>query len=210
MLFAFLEEHSPHSNCRNTQRTIAGEARSRVSFADLFLKSPLGYNSLSLRVDKRRMPSRASHGRGLRLIAAFKLLKGFALLVVGIGAIRLLHKDVAAIVEHWINVFEVDPHNHYIHLLLGKLSILDDRRLKELSAGTFIYAAIFFTEGIGLALHKRWAEYFTIITTSSFLPLEIYELIKHFGLGKVFALLINIAVVVYLVFELRRYPRKRS
>jgi uncharacterized membrane protein (DUF2068 family) len=150
------------------------------------------------------MPASVSHGRGLQLIAAFKLLKGFALLAVGIGAMKLLHKDVAALVEHWIGVFQVDPHNHFIHKLLKKLSILDDRRLKELSVGTFIYAAIFFTEGIGLALRKRWAEYFTIIVTASLLPLEVYVLAKHPSVGEVFALVINLAVVAYLVRELRR------
>lgn len=155
------------------------------------------------------MPGRTSHGRGLRLIAAFKLLKGFALLALGIGALNLLHKDIATIVEHWINVFQVDPHNHYMHRLLEKLPLLDDRRLKELSVGTFIYSAIFFTEGIGLTLRKRWAEYFTIITTSSLLPIEIYELEKHGSAGKVFALLINLAVVVYLVRELRRTGARR-
>jgi uncharacterized membrane protein (DUF2068 family) len=151
-----------------------------------------------------------SHGRGLRLIAAFKLLKGLALLALGIGALRLLHKDVAAIVERWINVFQVDPHGHYIRLLLTKLSILDDKRLKELSAGTFIYSAIFLTEGIGLAMGKRWAEYLTIISTASLLPLEIFELARHASVGKVLALVINLAVVAYLIFELRRFPKKRS
>src|SRR5713101_6987339 len=150
------------------------------------------------------MAGKTSRGGGLRLIAAFKLLKGVALIAVGIGALRLLHKDTAAIVEHWINVFRVDPHNHFINRLLEKLSILDDRRLKELSVGTFVYSAIFFTEGIGLALRKRWAEYFTIITTSSLLPLEVYELIKRTSVGEVLALLINLAVVAYLVRELRR------
>jgi uncharacterized membrane protein (DUF2068 family) len=150
------------------------------------------------------MAEKTSHGRGLRLIAAFKLLKALALIAVGIGALKLLHKDTAAIVEHWVNVFRVDPHNHYINLLLDKLSILDDRRLKELSIGTFVYAGIFLVEGVGLALKKRWAEYFTIITTSSLLPVEIYELARRVSAGKVLALLINLAVVVYLVMELRR------
>lgn len=150
------------------------------------------------------MPAKPSRGRGLQLIAAFKLLKGFALLALGIGALKLIHKDVAALVEHWINVFQVDSQNHFIHKLLEKLSILDDRRLKQLSVGTFIYAAIFFTEGIGLALRKRWAEYLTIIVTSSLLPLEVYVLAKHASVGEVFALVINLAVVAYLVRELRR------
>jgi uncharacterized membrane protein (DUF2068 family) len=150
------------------------------------------------------MPGKSSDGRGLRLIAVFKLLKGFGLVALGIGALKLFHKDVAAVIEHWINMFQVDPHNHFINKLLEKLPELDDRRLKVLSAGTFIYAAIFFTEGIGLWFRKRWAEYFTIITTSSLLPIVIYELVKHTSLGKWFALLINLAVVAYLVRELRR------
>ena len=154
------------------------------------------------------MTERRAHGRGLRLIAAFKLLKGLALLALGIGALHLLHKDVEAIVLHWINIFQVDPHSHYMHLLLTKLSLVDDRRLKELSLGTFIYSAIFLTEGVGLALGKRWAEYLTIISTASLLPLEVYELVRHAGIGKVVALVINLAVLVYLIWELRRFPKR--
>ncbi|PYU75443.1 MAG: DUF2127 domain-containing protein [Acidobacteria bacterium] len=154
------------------------------------------------------MAERRSHGRGLRLIAAFKLLKSLALLALGIGALKLLHKDVAAAVEHWINIFQVDPHSHYIQLLLLKLSIVDDRRLKELSVGTFIYSVVFLAEGVGLALGRRWAEYLTIITTASLLPLEVYELAKHANLGKGVALVINLAVVAYLILELRRYPKR--
>lgn len=141
------------------------------------------------------------------LIAVFKLLKGFVLLAVAIGALHLLHRDVAAVADHWINAFQVDPHNRFILWLLAKLPMVDDRKLKELSVGTFIYSAVFLTEGVGLALHKRWAEYFTIITTSSFLPLEVYEIIRHATIAKGLALVINIAVVIYLVRELRRYPK---
>ena len=150
------------------------------------------------------MPETTSRQRGLLLIAAFKLLKGVALIAIGIGAHKLLHKDVATVVEQWVSVFRVDPHNHFIHLLLAKLSILDDRRLEELSIGTFVYAGIFLIEGVGLTLRKRWAEYFTIITTSSLLPIEIYELTRRVSIGRTFALLINLAVVAYLIVELRR------
>jgi uncharacterized membrane protein (DUF2068 family) len=156
------------------------------------------------------MPGTKSHSRGLMLIAAFKLLKGFALIAVGIGALRLLHKDVASIADQWVNAFRVDPHNRYILWLVAKLSSVDDRKLRELSVGTFIYAAVFLSEGTGLALHKRWAEYFTIITTSSFLPLEIYEIVRHVTVAKIVALLVNILVVVYLVLELKRYPKVKT
>ena len=147
------------------------------------------------------------HPRGLMVIAAFKILKGVALLAVALGALRLMHRDVAADFEHLINLMRVDPHNHYIHLVMEKLAGVNATRLKQLSVGTFFYSGIFFTEGIGLALRKRWAEYMTIVSTASFLPLEVYEIVKHISVGRVAMLLVNLAIVAYLVFELRRNPK---
>ena len=151
------------------------------------------------------MSQREHTSRGLLVIAAFKLLKGLTLLAVGIGAHTLIDRDLVAVVEHWVNVFRVDPNNHYLHTLLERCTDLSPQRLRELSFGTFFYAALLLTEGVGLALGKRWAEYFTIIATSSFIPLEIYEIFHHANITKVVVLLINIAVVWCLVLELRRY-----
>ncbi len=148
--------------------------------------------------------------RGLLLIAAFKLIKGLALLALAIGALKLLHKDVAAEVAQWIDILRVDPHNHYIREVLLKLGRVDDRKLRELSIGTFFYAGLFLTEGVGLALRKRWAEYVTIISTASLLPLEIYEIVKQVSAPKIVVLLANIAVVVYLVIEVRRTRNPRT
>jgi uncharacterized membrane protein (DUF2068 family) len=154
------------------------------------------------------MGSGESHSRGLLLIAVFKLFKALILLAVGIGALNLMHKDVAAELERWIELFRGDPHNHYIHWVLEKLSILDARRLKELSVGTFFYSALYLTEGIGLALRKRWAEYFTIVSTSLFIPLEIYELAKRVTLAKGIVMLVNAGIVAYLVMDLCRNTKK--
>lgn len=147
---------------------------------------------------------------GLRIIAAFKLFKGLVLLAVGLGAVRLLHKDVAFEVERWADLFRVDPNNRYIHRLLERLLILDAKKLKELSVGTFFYAALLLTEGVGLLLGKRWAEYFTIIATSSFIPLEIYELTRRVSPARIVVLLLNLLVVVYLVIVLRRDRGSRN
>ena len=150
------------------------------------------------------MTEKTKGSRGLLLIAAFKLIKGLALLALGIGALRLLHKDVAAVIAQWIDVLRVDPHNHYIQQLLEKLGMVDDRKLKALSIGTFFYSALFLTEGFGLALRKRWAEYLTIVSTASLLPIEVYEIAKHVSAFRIVVLLANIAIVVYLVLEVRR------
>ena len=147
---------------------------------------------------------RHAHSRGLLVIAAFKLFKGLALLAVGFGARHLLSQNLSANVEHWLDLLRIDPHNHYMHLLLEKIAKVDEHKLRQLRAGTFLYATLFLIEGTGLALRQRWAEYVTIISTSSLIPIEVYEMVKNFSAVKVAFLLINLAVVVYLIFELRR------
>ncbi len=150
------------------------------------------------------MAEKTKGSRGLLLGAAYKLIKGVALLALGIGALRLLHRDVAAEAARWIDLLRIDPQNHYIQRLLARIAKVDARKLKELSIGTFLYSGVFLTEGVGLALRKRWAEYLTILTTASLLPLEIYEIAERFNVAKIVILLVNIAVVVYLVNEVRR------
>ena len=96
---------------------------------------------------------------GLILIAIFKLIKALALIAVGVGALKYLHKDLAASVLHWVEVLRVDPDNRFIHPLLAKAFSVTPKQLKELSAGTFFYAALLGIEGIGLLMRKHWAEY---------------------------------------------------
>ena len=153
-----------------------------------------------------RVPTnpRARPDRVLLLIGAFKLLKGALLLGVAIGALRLLHKDVADVADRWVNLLRVDPDNHYIHRILAQLWSVDDRKLKEVSAGTFLYAALFFAEGAGLLLRRRWGEYFAMIFTASFLPLEIYELFKRLSITRSVVIAINALIVWYLIVNLRR------
>jgi uncharacterized membrane protein (DUF2068 family) len=136
------------------------------------------------------------------LIAAFKFLKGLALLAVGFGALHFLHRDLAAVVMHWVDLLRVDAHSRYLLWILEKLSKVDQGRLRELSIGTFFYSALFLCEGTGLALRQRWAAYLTIISTASLMPLEIFEIFKRPSLAKVVLLLVNLAVVAYLVREL--------
>jgi len=50
---------------------------------------------------------------------------------------------------------------------------------------------------------KRWAEWFTIIITSSLVPVEIYELYRHPTATKILVLIINVAVVIYLLYRIR-------
>jgi uncharacterized membrane protein (DUF2068 family) len=140
----------------------------------------------------------------LLLIALFKLIKGLLLIAVGVGAIKLLHRDVAETVTKWINFLRVDPDNRLIHSLLNRVFQVSPNQLKALSVGTFVFAGLYLTEGTGLLLRKRWAEYFTLITTAGLIPLEIYEIARHLTAAKIIVLAVNAAIVVYLVVRVRR------
>ena len=146
---------------------------------------------------------KASHSRFLRLIALFKLVKAALLIAVGVGALKLLHKDVAGAVEHWVELLRLDPNNHYIDTALEKASNLTPDKIKELGLGSMVYAGLFLTEGIGLWLEKRWAEWLTVIITSSLVPIEIYEIYRHPTAIKIAVLLINMAIVAYLLHTIR-------
>ena len=139
----------------------------------------------------------------LTLIGLFKIFKAALLIAVGIGAIRLLHRDLAGTVLHWIDVLRVDPENRFVHGLLVKIFRVTPRQLKELSVGTFFYAGLFATEGVGLLLRRRWAEWFTIVTTGLLIPVEVYELVRHFTATKVGVVIVNVAIVWYLVRRVR-------
>jgi uncharacterized membrane protein (DUF2068 family) len=154
---------------------------------------------------RRKDKSRSQSRRGVWLIVVFKIFKGLVLLAVAIGALSLLHENVAAKATHWIAAWRVDPRNSFIHSVIRKLWKVDDTKLVEISAGTFFYAGLMLTEGVGLALHKKWAEYFTIFVTGSLIPLEIYELIQEFTVMKIAVIVVNVAIVVYLVIHLREH-----
>ena len=120
------------------------------------------------------------------------------------GALSLLHKDVASEVQHWLDQLRIDPDNQFIGALLSKLELVHTKELKELSALGTGNAALFLTEGTGLLFRKRWAEWLTIVATSSLLPIEVYELVKEFTAIRLLALLINAAVVLYLIYVVRQ------
>jgi uncharacterized membrane protein (DUF2068 family) len=146
----------------------------------------------------------------LILIGLFKLVKALLLIAVGIGSIKFLHKDLGSTVMHWIQVLRVDPDNRFIHGTLVRIFRVTPKQLKELSVGTFLYAGVFLTEGMGLLLRKHWAEYFTIISTGLFIPLEVYELARHFTMTKLAVTAINVLIVWYLVARVRSRSKRPS
>ena len=122
---------------------------------------------------------------------------------------RLLHHDIVEVLSRWVSAVHFDPDSRYFQAVLTRLWSVDDHKLKEVGAGTFFYAAIFLTEGLGLMLGKTWAEYFTIVVTGSFIPFEFYLMTHHLTAARIIATLVNIGSVCYLIAH-RLGERKRK
>jgi uncharacterized membrane protein (DUF2068 family) len=67
------------------------------------------------------------------------------------------------------------------------------------------YALLEVVEGVGLWLLKRWGEYFAVIATSVFLPLEIHDLTEGITMTRVVTFTINVAAVIYLLVSKRLF-----
>jgi uncharacterized membrane protein (DUF2068 family) len=97
----------------------------------------------------------------------------------------------------------LDPGNRYVGRALQKFGNLTANDIKSFGVVSFIYAGLFLTEGIGLWLVKRWAEWFSVIITTSLVPVEVYEIYRHPSVIKCLVLVLNIAVVGYLLYRIR-------
>jgi uncharacterized membrane protein (DUF2068 family) len=146
----------------------------------------------------------SSRDRGLWLIGLFKLSKSLFFFCLGIGALHFLHKDLGDEVMRLAAALKVDPESRFVSVVLDKVDLIDAHRLRQISLATFSYSALALTEGIGLLLEKVWAEYLTLILTISFLPWELYELVRRPDWFRLALLLINLGVLAYLVWLLQR------
>ena len=152
---------------------------------------------------------RSSHDQWIIAIGLFKLLQAALFILLGIGAIRLLHKDLMRVTEHFILAMRFNPEGHFVNLVLEKVAMIDPHRLRQISAAIFAIAALDVVEGTGLVLEQAWAEFVTLILTASFLPWEIFELLRRTSWIRAGLTVINLAVVIYLVYFVQARMRER-
>jgi uncharacterized membrane protein (DUF2068 family) len=150
------------------------------------------------------------HDKIVWLIGGAKIFYGLLLIGVGIGGMNLIGKNLATELWHLTACWNIDFHNHYIQMLYRQANELDGNRLVFFTAITFAYAALFFVEGIGLILGKYWAQWLVIIDTASFIPGEIFYLARQFSGFNTFLLVVNVAVVLYLVWRIKTRNRPHN
>ena len=132
-------------------------------------------------------------------------------IAIGVGALRLVGKDLGDVLLRLAHHLRFGPESRFVDFILDRASIVNDRMLRRIGVGLFAYAALGMAEGIGLYLEKAWAEYFTLGITLSFLPWEIFEVIRKVTPIRSGLLVVNMLVFLYLlkvVIEREKQKRK--
>ena len=158
-------------------------------------------------------PAPWHHDRGLILIAAFKFAQALLFVAIGVGAHRLLHRDIADQVTLLADHLRFNPESRFVNFILERVSGINDPLLRRIGLAAFCYAAIGAAEGIGLYLEKAWGEYLTLAITASFLPWELFEIVRRLTWIRAGLLAINISVFLYLlqlVVNKQRKPLHRK
>lgn len=146
--------------------------------------------------------------RGLLLVGLFKLSKTLFFTLVGIGAMRLLHRNIGDLVMRITDALPLDPEGHFVSMVMDRADLIGNHQLRMVGLGAITYAVVCLVEGIGLLMEKVWAEYLTLVLTTLALPWEIFELIKQPSLYKGGLIAANVLVVLYLVWLVRRNVRR--
>ncbi len=142
----------------------------------------------------------------VRLIAVERSLHVLAYLAVALVAV-VLWADYGT-VHHWATnlVHTLSPAGHpFLTSNLSRLSHLKVGTLEIVLAAALAYAALEAVEAVGLWRGRRWAEYLTAVATATFVPLEVHELVQRVTWLRVAALVVNLAVVAYLVLAKRLF-----
>ena len=139
----------------------------------------------------------------ITIIAIFKFVKGILLIVIGVKLLTLLNRDVGDWAMDFVSRHGIDAENKFVHSILEKLDGIGNTQLMTMGIGSFVYSSLLMTEGIGLWLEKRWAEFLTVIATSLLIPLELYEIYEKFTFVRLAILIVNLLIVWYLITRLK-------
>jgi uncharacterized membrane protein (DUF2068 family) len=148
---------------------------------------------------------------GLRIIAGAKIAKGVALACLSLGVFDLIHKDLTALAQRFVQIARISPENKYVEIALEKLGLVEPSTLVRLGMLSALYASIQLIEGLGLWFGAAWAEYMVVISTGLFVPEECLGLLHHPSWLRLALLLVNAAILAYVACVVwNRYRHRKG
>jgi uncharacterized membrane protein (DUF2068 family) len=128
-------------------------------------------------VQKKRAPT-------LYFIIIFKLLKGTLAILLAFGVYRMAGKDIGGLFDRLVRFIHLDPENRFLSYIGDSLDTIKPGNMRAVATGTFLYSLFSLVEGVGLVFRASWAGWLAIGESVFFIPIEIFELVRHHELIK--------------------------
>jgi uncharacterized membrane protein (DUF2068 family) len=141
--------------------------------------------------------------RILRAVASFEFIKGVFVLLIGLSAILLVHRDAWVMAESLLALLHINTDRHSAQVFLDFADDLTDARLWAAAWLAFAYSTLRFTEAYGLWKQRTWAEWVAFGSGTLLIPLEIRELMRGVTLLRSVVFVGNLAIVGYMLYLLR-------
>ena len=143
-------------------------------------------------VDERTSPL------GLRAVATFEALKGIVVLLLGVTLLAV-HQHAEDFAISLLYHLHMDPDRRAARMLMDAATRVNDARLWTIAAAAATYSTVRFVESWGLWNRRVWAEWFALLSGAMYLPWEILKLIERVDWERIGVLLINVAIIVYML-----------
>jgi uncharacterized membrane protein (DUF2068 family) len=147
--------------------------------------------------------------RVLRAVAGLEFFKGVFVVLMGICAIALVHKDVWLIAESLLALLHISTDRRSAQIFLDFADSVTDARLWAAARIAFAYAALRFTEAYGLWKARTWAEWVAFVSGTLLLPLEVRELFRGITFWRSALLVGNLAIVCFMLYVILENRRER-
>ena len=147
--------------------------------------------------------------RMLRAVASLEFSKGVFVVLMGICALALVHKDTWLIAERLLSLLHISTDRRPAQIFLDFADTITDARLWDAAGIAFTYAALRFTEAYGLWKERTWAEWVAFLSGTLLLPLEIRELFRGITFWRCALLIGNLAIISYMLYVIVENRRVR-
>jgi uncharacterized membrane protein (DUF2068 family) len=139
------------------------------------------------------------HVRGVRTVATVEFTKGVIVLLAGLGVFSMRHRDIWGVAESFLEFLHANPHHHYVGVFIDLVSKVSDVRLWKIAVAAALYSILRFVEAYGLWYVRAWAEWVALFSGAVYIPFELADLLRRPSLFAVAVILINLAIVLYML-----------
>src|SRR5215831_12872292 len=162
-----------------------------------------------MRPNGKKTDPHVNQRRVLRAVAGLEFVKGVFVILMGICALALVHKDIWLIAETILSLLHISTDRRSAQIFLDFADSVTDARLWAAARIAFAYAALRFTEAYGLWRQRTWAEWVAFVSGTLLLPLEVRELFRGITFWRCALLIGNLAIILYMLYVIVENRRVR-